>query len=63
MMSDWLEVLFKMKDVLNFVITMPGALFVMMVLMKMMPMSFVVSLATLIKVIKFTKYQLTNESK
>ena len=50
MMSDWLEVLFKMKDVLNFVITMPGAQSVMMVLMKMMPMLSVASLATLIMV-------------
>ena len=51
MTSDWLEVLFKMKDVLNFALTMPGAQSVMMVLMKMMLMSFVVSLATQIKVI------------
>ena len=48
--SDWLEVQFKMKDVLNFALTMPGALYVMTVLMKMMLMLSVVSLAILIKV-------------
>ena len=36
--SDWLEVLFKMRDVLNFALTMPGVQSVMMVLMKMMLM-------------------------
>ena len=49
-MSDWLEVLFKMKDVLNFALTMPGAQSVMMVLMRMMPMLSVASLVTQIKV-------------
>ena len=49
-MSDWLEVLLKMKDVLNFVTTMHGAPSAMMVLMKMMQMLFVDSLAILIKV-------------
>ena len=48
--SDWLEVLFKMKDVLNFAIIMPGAPFVMMVLMKMMLTLSVASLATQTKV-------------
>ena len=57
--SDWLEVLFKMKDVLNFAITMPGAPSVMMVLMKMMPMSFVVNLATQIKVYNIFDISLT----
>ena len=50
MISDWLEVQFKMKDVLNFALTMPGAPSVMMVLMKMMLMLYVDSLAILIKV-------------
>ena len=50
-MSDWLEVLFKMKDVLNFALTMPGAPSVMTVLMSMMLMLFAVSLAILIMVI------------
>ena len=39
-----------MKDVLNFVTTMPGAPSVMMGLMNVMPTSSVVSLAILIKV-------------
>jgi hypothetical protein len=42
-MSDWLEVLLQMKDVLNFASTMPGAPSVMMDLMLMTPMSSVVS--------------------
>ena len=50
MISDWLEVQFKMRDVLNFALTMPGAPSVMMVLMKMMLMLYVDSLAILIKV-------------
>ena len=37
-MSDWLEVLLQMKDVLNFALTMPGVPSVTMVLMKEMPM-------------------------
>ena len=49
-MSDWLEVLFMMKDVLNFALTMPGAPYVMTVLMSMMLMLFAVSLAILIMV-------------
>ena len=49
-MSDWLEVQFKMKDVLNFALTMPGAPSVMTVLMSMMLMLFAVSLAILIMV-------------
>ena len=49
-MSDWLEVQFKMKDVLNFALTMPGVPSVMTVLMSMMLMLSVVSLAILIMV-------------
>ena len=49
--SDWLEVQFKMKDVLNFALTMPGAPYVMTVLMSMMLMLFAVSLVILIMVI------------
>ena len=41
--SDWLEVPLQMKDVSNFATTMPGAPSVMMDLMKVMPMSSVVS--------------------
>ena len=50
MISDWLEVLLQMKDVLNFASTTPGAPSVMMDLMNVMPMSSVVSLAIQIKV-------------
>ena len=49
-MSDWLEVLLKTKDVLNFVTTMHGAPSAMTVLMKMMQMLFVDSLAIQITV-------------
>ena len=49
-MSDWLEVLFMMKVVLNFALTMSGAPSVMTVLISMMLMLFAVSLAILIMV-------------
>ena len=60
--SDWLEVLLHMKDVLNFALTMPGAPSVMMDLMKVMPMSSVVSLAILIKVININFIKHINPS-